>query len=57
MLEVTDLQKSYVSNGQEVPVVKGVTFRIEPGNFYSLLGPSGLRQDHDAALCRRAGAE
>ncbi len=41
VLEVTDLQKSYVSNGQEVPVVKGVTFRIEPGNFYSLLGPSG----------------
>jgi len=41
VLEVTDLHKSYYSGGQEVPVVKGVTFRIEPGNFYSLLGPSG----------------
>jgi iron(III) transport system ATP-binding protein len=41
VLDVTGLQKSYFSNGREVPVVKDVTFRIEPGHFYSLLGPSG----------------
>ena len=40
-LVVDGLEKHYELDGAEVPVVKGVTFTIEPGMFYSLLGPSG----------------
>ncbi|HEY1106038.1 MAG TPA: ABC transporter ATP-binding protein, partial [Agromyces sp.] len=40
-LVVDGLEKQYSLDGTEVPVVKGVTFTIEPGKFYSLLGPSG----------------
>ncbi len=40
-LVVDGLEKHYELDGEEVPVVKGVTFTIEPGMFYSLLGPSG----------------
>ncbi|MGR0318876.1 ABC transporter ATP-binding protein [Agromyces sp. ZXT2-3] len=40
-LVVDELEKHYELDGGEVPVVKGVTFTIEPGMFYSLLGPSG----------------
>lgn len=40
-LVVDGLEKHYELDGGEVPVVKGVTFTIEPGMFYSLLGPSG----------------
>lgn len=40
-LVVDGLKKHYELDGAEVPVVKDVTFNIEPGMFYSLLGPSG----------------
>ncbi|MGB4136657.1 MAG: ABC transporter ATP-binding protein, partial [Microbacterium sp.] len=40
-LVVDALEKDYELDGAAVPVVKGVTFTIEPGMFYSLLGPSG----------------
>lgn len=40
-LVVDGLEKQYLLDGAAVPVVKGVTFAIEPGMFYSLLGPSG----------------
>lgn len=40
-LEVTDLQKTYAAGANSHHAVRGVSFRIEPGNFYSLLGPSG----------------
>ena len=40
-LVVDGLEKHYELDGAEVPVVKGVTFTIEPGTFTSLLGPSG----------------
>ena len=40
-LVVDALEKHYDLDGTKVPVVKGVTFTIEPGMFYSLLGPSG----------------
>ncbi|GAA1522219.1 iron(III) transport system ATP-binding protein [Agromyces terreus] len=40
-LVVDGLEKQYELDGAEVPVVKGVTFTIEPGTFTSLLGPSG----------------
>jgi iron(III) transport system ATP-binding protein len=40
-LVVDALKKDYELDGTPVPVVKDVTFTIEPGTFYSLLGPSG----------------
>ncbi|GAA3935520.1 ABC transporter ATP-binding protein [Microbacterium soli] len=40
-LVVDALKKDYEFDGTSVPVVKDVTFTIEPGMFYSLLGPSG----------------
>ncbi|WP_127792265.1 ABC transporter ATP-binding protein [Agromyces sp. LHK192] len=40
-LVVDGLEKHYELDGAQVPVVKGVTFTIEPGTFTSLLGPSG----------------
>ncbi|MFE6734563.1 ABC transporter ATP-binding protein [Microbacterium sp. NPDC057650] len=40
-LVVDALKKDYELDGAPVPVVKDVTFTIEPGTFYSLLGPSG----------------
>lgn len=40
-LVVDALKKDYELDGTVVPVVKDVSFAIEPGMFYSLLGPSG----------------
>ncbi|WP_438854705.1 ABC transporter ATP-binding protein [Agromyces sp. M3QZ16-3] len=40
-LVVDGLEKHYRLDGADVPVVKGVSFTIEPGTFTSLLGPSG----------------
>ncbi|MFF2389202.1 ABC transporter ATP-binding protein [Agromyces sp. NPDC058104] len=40
-LVVDGLEKQYELDGGAVPVVKGVSFTIEPGTFTSLLGPSG----------------
>jgi len=38
MLSVDQLVKSY---GGDVPAVKGISFRVNEGEFYTLLGPSG----------------
>jgi iron(III) transport system ATP-binding protein len=40
-LEVDQLVKHYVDRREVVAAVRGVSFRIEPGQFYTLLGPSG----------------
>ena len=40
-IEVTGLAKSYPGAADSVPVLKDVAFRILPGEFVSLLGPSG----------------
>lgn len=41
MLQVKGLKKSYTVGGKVYPVLKGVTFTVEKGEFVSVMGPSG----------------
>ncbi len=42
MLHVLDLSKSfYLPNNVKIQAVKGVTFHVSKGSFFTLLGPSG----------------
>ncbi len=41
MLKVNNLHKNYITEGRIVQAVCGVTFSIEKGNVYTLLGPNG----------------
>jgi iron(III) transport system ATP-binding protein len=41
MLSVLDLKKSFATEGGGVQAVRGVSFQVAEGEFYTLLGPSG----------------
>jgi iron(III) transport system ATP-binding protein len=41
VLKVADLKKSFTTDGRGVPAVRGVSFDVPEGEFYTLLGPSG----------------
>ncbi len=42
VIQMENIRKSYQpSQGIEVPVLKGVSFTVEPGEFISIMGPSG----------------
>jgi putative ABC transport system ATP-binding protein len=41
VIEVREVSKAYTRGQQTVPVLLGVSFRIEPGEFLALMGPSG----------------
>lgn len=41
LIEVKDLKKTYENDGVETPVLHGVSFKIEVGEFVSIMGPSG----------------
>ena len=41
MLSIRDLQKTYFTDTGRVQAVQGITFKVEQGNFHTLLGPSG----------------
>ncbi len=40
-IEIADLCKTYSTADSDIPVLAGLSFRIEPGEFVSVLGPSG----------------
>jgi putative ABC transport system ATP-binding protein len=41
MLVVDDLKKTYKLEGIDVEALRGLTFRIKPGEFVAVMGPSG----------------
>lgn len=41
LIEVKDLKKTYHNEGVETPVLHGVSFSIEEGEFVAIMGPSG----------------
>jgi iron(III) transport system ATP-binding protein len=41
MLKVTDLELTYRTGSADVRAVRGVSFTVEHGQFFTLLGPSG----------------
>src|SRR3954452_8445513 len=40
-LEAIDLTRSLPLGGESVPILKGVSFTVEPGEWIALTGPSG----------------
>lgn len=41
MLQVRDLQKAYASSQGMLPVLKGASFSVQPGEFVAIIGESG----------------
>lgn len=41
IIEINNLTKTYVDEEMETPVLHGVTFSIERGEFVAIMGPSG----------------
>ncbi|NTW22114.1 ABC transporter ATP-binding protein [Candidatus Falkowbacteria bacterium] len=41
MIEIKNLQKDYVSGEVVTPVIRGLNFTIDKGEFVSIMGPSG----------------
>jgi hypothetical protein len=50
--QIRDLTKRYGAHA----AVEGMSLDVADGEFVVLLGPQRLRQDHDLAVDRRAGA-
>ena len=41
IVEIVDIQKAYEVGGGQVPVLKGLSLAVEPGEFLAITGPSG----------------
>lgn len=41
MIRVENLEKEYVNEDVTTPVLHGVSFKVEPGEFLAIMGPSG----------------
>lgn len=41
LIEVKDLQKTYVGDDVETPALRGVSFSVREGEFVAIMGPSG----------------
>jgi lipooligosaccharide transport system ATP-binding protein len=51
ILSVTDLRKSYASNGTKTVVIDGLSFALRAGECYGLLGPNGAGKTTTLRLC------
>lgn len=51
MLRMHDIHKSF----GEVKVLKGIDIEVRRGEVLAIIGPSGVWQEHAAALCQQAG--
>lgn len=41
VIEIKNLTKSYIVDGNEIPVLRGIDFEIPEGQFVAIMGPSG----------------
>jgi putative ABC transport system ATP-binding protein len=41
LVEIKDVVKSFRVGNNDVPILKGVSFQVQPGEFLSIVGPSG----------------
>jgi putative ABC transport system ATP-binding protein len=41
MIELEGIEKTYLNGGVSTPVLNGVSFRIEPGEYVAIMGASG----------------
>ena len=41
VIELQDIKKSYQLGKNEVPVLRGISLKVEQGQFLSIMGPSG----------------
>lgn len=41
IIEIKNVDKAYMVGGDEVPVLKGLSLSVEPGEFLAITGPSG----------------
>ncbi|MBG9786803.1 ABC transporter ATP-binding protein [Brevibacillus laterosporus] len=41
MLTVTDIRKTFMNGDSELPILKGVNFTVNKGEFVAIMGPSG----------------
>ena len=41
IIQIKNLTKSYLVDGNEIPVLNGVSFDIPAGQFVAIMGPSG----------------
>lgn len=51
MLEVQELTKTYKSGNKELTVLNEVSFKLEPGDTFSIVGPSGSGKTTLLGLC------
>ena len=51
ILQVENLTKTYRSGGQDLTVLQGVNFTLEPGDTFAIVGPSGSGKTTLLGLC------
>ncbi len=41
MLQLTDITKVYLTGSMETPVLQGISFQVDNGEFVAIMGSSG----------------